>query len=96
MGKQYERLLKSVMGDAMTSGRVGSKYLESKVQRIWEQKMGATVNQYTTSVAVRRSKVYIAINSASLKSELSMGKDKIIDLINRELGSETIVEVIIQ
>ena len=36
------------------------------------------------------------VDISSLKQELSMGRDKIKDIINEELGEEYIVEVVIR
>lgn len=96
MAKQYERLLKGVMNQAMSSGRMGQKYLESKVKRIWEQNMGQTIQGYTREIRLHKKTIYISIVSAPLRAELNLGKAKILELINGQLGQQYIEEVVIQ
>lgn len=96
MAKQYERLLKGVMSQALGSGRMGGKYVESKIRRIWQQNMGETIQSYTKEIRFFKNTLYITIISAPLRSELNMGKSKIIKLMNEELGQEHVKEVVIQ
>lgn len=51
--------------------------------------------KYTRQINLRGNKLYITIDNAALKQELSYSLDKIKDMLNRELGSEVITEVII-
>ena len=51
---------------------------------------------YTTDLNIRGKKLYVSINSSSLKQELSMGREKIKKIINEELGEEYIEDVIIR
>ena len=96
MAKQYEKLLKGVLGEALGKGRLGPKYLESKVRSIWETNMGHTIQSYTTEVKLIKHTVYITIVSAPLRAELNMGKEKILNLFNQQLGHEHIRQIVIQ
>ena len=57
--------------------------------------MGPSINKYTTQITVRRNKLFVTIESAPLKQELSFGKEKIKKMINEELGEEYIQDVVI-
>ena len=66
------------------------------VQDAWKSLMGNGVNSYTKEVVLKGSTLYVALTSAVLREELSYGKQKIIKMINEELGKEVIKDVILR
>ncbi|GGZ78604.1 DUF721 domain-containing protein [Algibacter mikhailovii] len=66
------------------------------VREAWAKLMGNGVNNYTTSVNLERETLYIQLSSSVLREELSYGKQKIIKMLNEELGKETIKKLILR
>ena len=66
------------------------------VAEAWAKLMGNGVNNYTTAVNLERETLYVQLNSSVLREELSYGKQKIIDMINEELGKEIIKKLILR
>jgi hypothetical protein len=66
------------------------------VKEAWKSLMGNGVNTYTRAVALKGSTLYVELTSAVLREELSYGKDKIIKMINEELGREVVKEVVLR
>jgi hypothetical protein len=62
----------------------------------WAKLMGNGVNNYTTSVNLERDTLYIQLNSSVLREELSYGKQKIINMLNEELGKEIIKKLVLR
>ncbi|GGD03008.1 DUF721 domain-containing protein [Hyunsoonleella pacifica] len=62
----------------------------------WAKLMGNGVNNYTTSVKLDRDTLYIQLSSSVLREELSYGKQKIITMINEELGKEIVKKLILR
>ncbi|UKM65042.1 DUF721 domain-containing protein [Flavobacteriaceae bacterium GSB9] len=62
----------------------------------WAKLMGNGVNNYTTSVNLERETLYIQLNSSVLREELSYGKQKIITMLNDELGKEIIKKLVLR
>lgn len=62
----------------------------------WAKLMGNGVNQYTTAVQLERNTLYVQLSSSVLREELSYGKEKIITLLNEELGKEIIKKLILR
>ena len=58
--------------------------------------MGNGVNNYTTDVKLERDTLYIQLSSSVLREELSYGKEKIIKMLNDELGKEIIKKLILR
>lgn len=84
--------------DNMISGSnsLNSGLNNVKVQKIWEQTMGSNVNSYTKEVNLKNKTLYISLSSSVLRQELSYGKQKIVDLINKEIGDEIITKVVLK
>ena len=66
------------------------------VQEAWKSLMGNGVNSYTKEVVLKGSTLYVSLTSAVLREELSYGKQKIIKMINEELGKEVIKDIILR
>ena len=66
------------------------------VVEAWVSLMGNGVNNYTTDVKLERDTLYIHLNSSVLREELSYGKEKIIKMLNDELGKEIIKKLILR
>lgn len=62
----------------------------------WKNLMGNGVNNYTRNVLLKGSTLYVELTSSVLREELSYGKDKIIKMINEELGREVVKEVVLK
>jgi hypothetical protein len=84
--------------DNMISGSnsLNSGLNNVKVQKIWEQTMGSNVNSYTKEVNLKNKTLYISLSSSVLRQELSYGKQKIVDLINKEIGNEIITKIVLR
>ena len=66
------------------------------VQDAWKNMMGNGVNNYTTSVNLERETLYVQLSSSVLREELSYGKQKIINMLNEELGKIIIKKLILR
>ena len=62
----------------------------------WAKLMGNGVNNYTTAVQLERETLYIQLSSSVLREELSYGKQKIVDMLNEELGKPIIKKLILR
>ncbi len=80
---------------------VSSNKLEKGLDKIniadaWANMMGNGVNNYTTSVNFERDTLYVQLSSSVLREELSYGKEKIIDMLNKELGKDLVKKLILR
>ena len=62
----------------------------------WVKLMGNGVNNYTTAVNLERDTLYVQLSSSVLREELSYGKQKIIDMLNEELGKNIIKKLVLR
>lgn len=67
-----------------------------RVGAAWRELLGKGVQNYTTNVRLQNKTLYVNLSSSVLREELSYGKDKIIKLINDELGKKVIDKIILK
>jgi len=96
MHLENQHSLKDVLKEMVDTMKWQEKLSETKIRKVWAEKMGTTINQYTKEVNLRKGKLFITITSASLKQELSYEREKIKEMMNAQLGSEAVVDVIVR
>ena len=84
--------------DNMISGSntLNSGLNNVKIQKLWEETMGTNVNSYTNEVILKNKTLYVNISSSALRQELSYCKEKIVDLINKEIGNVIITKIVLR
>ncbi len=60
------------------------------ISEAWGKLMGAGVSTHTREVRLQNGTLIVALNSSALREELSYGKDKIIRMINEEMGEDVV------
>jgi Dna[CI] antecedent, DciA len=96
MKKKNDVTLAEAMQQMLQEFRLQPQMHETRIKMLWEKLMGNTIATYTSNISVRKNVLYVSILSAPLKNELIFGKDKIVALINEELGEQYIREVVIR
>lgn len=66
------------------------------VRDAWFSLMGNGVKTYTRQIGLKNGTLYVELSSSVLREELSYGKEKIIRMINDELGREVIKAVVLR
>lgn len=66
------------------------------VQDAWHSMMGNGVNNYTTAIQLKGDTLYVQLSSSVLREELSYGKEKIISMLNENLGKHIIKELVLR
>lgn len=66
------------------------------VRDVWNSQMGPAIEKYTTAIKLDRETLYVQLSSSVLREELSYGKEKIIKMLNEELGRELVKKLILR
>lgn len=88
------------MGEALNEFIKANK-LEKGIDKVnakeaWVSLMGNGVNNYTTAVELRNETLFVSLSSSVLREELSLGKSKIITMLNEELGKELVKKLVLR
>lgn len=86
--------LKDAIEDMLELYKIRSKFNETYIVAYWEKIMGLPIASRTTQIYIKDGKLFIQLDSAPLRNELLMAKNKIIELINKEVGEKIIQDVI--
>ena len=98
MKRNFEsKSLKNVIGNIIdSSNKLNSGLNNIKVQNLSREVMVNNVNSYTNEIVLKKNTLYVNLNSSVLRQELSFGKQKIIDLLNKELGKTVIKKIVLR
>ncbi|ARV13987.1 DUF721 domain-containing protein [Polaribacter sp. SA4-12] len=66
-----------------------------KAEETWNKMMGPGVATHTTSVKLQNKTLVVNLNSSVLREELSYGKEKIIKMMNEEIGEDAISKLML-
>ncbi len=94
MSRHNDQSIKDVLSQIIKNNPKLDKGLTlQRLQEVWKESLGQVINNYTDEMTYHKGCVRVRITSAPLRQELSMGKVKIINILNEHLGSETIKEL---
>lgn len=98
MAKRFneENSLQDILKEFIQVNKLNSGMDKIDVEQAWKNLMGNGVNNYTEEVLLKRDTLYVRLSSAVLRNELSYGKDKIIKMINEEMGKEVVKSLILR
>lgn len=66
------------------------------VRDVWNSQMGPAIEKYTTAIKLERETLFVQLSSSVLREELSYGKEKIVRMLNEELGRELIKKLVLR
>jgi hypothetical protein len=74
--------------------KLRSRFDQSYVVAHWDKIMGSAIASRTKSIYIKDRILFLQIESAPLRNELVRAKSKIIELINREMKSDLVEDVV--
>ncbi len=93
MSRYNERSLGDIIREVLKRNRLEDKITETRIMSSWEKVMGQHIARYTNRVVLQRRTLIIYLRSSVLRNELSMGKNKIIKMLNEEIGEDAIDKI---
>jgi predicted nucleic acid-binding Zn ribbon protein len=89
-----EQSLKEVIKEFIDLYQLAPKLNEKNLIASWEKVVGKMIAKHTTHIYVNKKTVFIQLDSAALKAELSLAKTKLIKNINKSLGNDAIQDIV--
>ncbi len=96
MRKHNEHSLKEVIDQLLKAYKLDDKLAERRLIASWESVMGAMIAKHTTDLYIKHKQLFVSLDSAALRNELSLAKTKIVKMLNDEVGLEVINDVILK
>ncbi len=94
MKKSNEILLKDAIGAFLKENKLEGKLMETKLIGAWEQVVGRLVARHTGQLHISNRVLFVNVDVAALKQELSYQKSKILNELNKIAESEVIIDIV--
>jgi predicted nucleic acid-binding Zn ribbon protein len=93
MRKSNEISLKDAIEAMLVSYNLNDKLEETRLIASWEKVVGKLIIRHTDEMFVKNRVLYVKLDSAALRHELSMSKSKLVSSLNRISGKEVIDDI---
>ena len=95
--RKYEpQSISKVLDEILESKSLRTGIIHVRINELWHEIMGANITHYTEKIILKGNTLFVSLNSPALRVELSFGKEKIIKMINKQLGSEKIKKIVLR
>ena len=88
--------ISKVLGEIVQSKALNAGITNARINEMWIELMGANIANYTEKIALKGKTLFVSLNNAALRDELSYGKEKIIKMMNEQLGKTVIEKVVLR
>lgn len=88
--------LSEVLKDFIQRNKLQHGIDKVNAREAWINLMGNGVNNYTTAIELRNETLYVSLSSSVLREELSLGKTKILEMLNEELGRDLVKKIVLR
>lgn len=87
--------IQDLMKDVIKENKLTKGMHQISVKDAWAKLMGQGVVSYTNKVELNGKTLIVNLKSSVLREELSYGKEKIIKMMNEEIGEKLISKLIL-
>lgn len=96
MERKNEHSLKEVIDQLLKAYKLDDKLAERRLIASWESVMGVMIAKHTQDLYIKHKQLFVTLDSAALRNELSLAKTKIVKMLNDEVGTQVINDVILK
>jgi len=93
MRKSNEILLKDAIEAFLKKNNLESKLNETKIITAWEIVTGKLISRHTTQLQVKGRVLYIKVDSAALREELTYQRSKLVKKLNKAAEIDVIDDI---
>lgn len=86
--------LKDELETFMRHMGLDSRMHELKILDVWKDCVGESIASYSKPVQLKKNKLFVSVENAAWRYELSLNKEEIMEKINGHLKKELIKEII--
>ena len=94
MTKKTETPLKLMINQMLRAYGYGDQLDEISLVKSWEDIVGEMVARHTTDIYYKKGKLYVSLDSAPLRQELSFVKSGLVEKLNIKAGKIMVREII--
>ena len=94
--KNEEMKLSDLLKSFVDDNKLDKGLNQVKIRDVWNSQMGPAIQKYTTGIKLKNDVLYVQLSSSVLREELSYGKEKIIRILNKEMGQQLISKLVLR
>lgn len=87
--------IKDLMDTYIKESKLDKGLTKIHIEEAWNKLMGSGVANYTTAVRLQNGTLLVSLSSSVLREELSYGKEKIIKMLNDEMGEVVVKRILL-
>ena len=87
--------IKDLVNIFLKKNKLEKGLLDLEVKKVWFELMDNGIANYTLDINLRNKTIYIKLSSPALKQELSYGKEKLMNLINKKFDKEIVQKIVL-
>jgi len=85
-----------VLDEIVQSKALKTGITNARINELWYELMGSHLTHYTDKILLKGNTLFVSLNNAALREELSYGKEKIRKMMNEQLGSEVLKKIVLR
>jgi predicted nucleic acid-binding Zn ribbon protein len=86
--------LKDVINQMLRAYGLGDKLDEMSLVKSWEDVVGKMIAKHTSEIYFKSGILYVKLDSATVRQELSYAKSALIEQLNRKAGKRMLTDII--
>lgn len=86
--------VKSAIHELLATYKIKDKFTATQITTSWGTLMGDPIARRTEKVFMKDKKLFVKLNSAPLKNELSLSKQKMLSLFEKEFGEGAVQDIV--
>tara|TARA_R110000868_G_scaffold241441_3_gene496006 strand:+ start:813 stop:1103 length:291 start_codon:yes stop_codon:yes gene_type:complete len=96
MSNSEEKPLKELVNQMLRAYGLGEKLDEMSLIKSWEDIVGKMIAKHTKDIYFRQGNLYIILDSAPLRQELSYAKTRLVEKLNQHAGKQMVKEIFLK
>lgn len=93
--KKESAPLEEAFNELLKAYRLEGKFREKQVVNSWDEIVGKTIADRTSSVFIKDQKLFVKITSGPIKKELQLNRSKVLSLIEEKIGKGIVQELVV-
>lgn len=85
--------LKEAIESMLETYKLQGKFDQTKLINSWETMMGKPISRRTEKIFIKEKVLFVKLNSAPLRQELTIAKNKVLEIIHRNFEKSIVTDV---
>ena len=86
--------LRNELDEFMEYIGLNEKMQDMKILKVWNECVGDTISQFSKPVDIKKNKLYVSVENAVWRYELSARKEEILSRVNEILKNKKVKDII--